>query len=60
MKSTIKLLGESQLLLTFGSKLLVASRGGCNGLQYCGREDFAKEVGRALMGRRLVLPGPVG
>ena len=39
---------------------LVASRGDCNGLQYCGREDFAKDVGRALLGRRLALPGSMG
>ena len=39
---------------------LVASRGDCNGLQYCGREDFAKYVRRALLGRRLALLGPMG
>ena len=44
----------------FWVRSLVASRGGCNGLQYCGREGFAKDVGRALLGRRLALPGPVG
>ena len=32
----------------------------CNGLQYCGREDSAKDVGRTPLGRRLALPGPVG
>ena len=58
-KST-KVLGEPLLGLAIGSKLLVASRVGCNGLQLCGCQDFAKDVGRAPLGRRLALPGPVG
>ena len=42
------------------ARSLVASRGDCNGLQYCEREDFAKDVVRALMGRRLALFGATG
>ena len=37
---------ESQLRQALGSTLLVASRGGCNVLQFCRREDFANDVGR--------------
>ena len=47
------------LVLVFGS-YFIARRGGCNGMQYCGREDFCKVVGKALLGRRLTLPGPMG
>ena len=65
------MLGESPRGLAFGSKLLVASRVGCslwlkasrescNGLQLCRYQDFAKDVGRAVLGRRLALLGPVG
>ena len=51
---------EPLLDLTSGSKLLVASRVGCNGLQLCGCQDFAKDLGRGPLGRRLALPGPMG
>ena len=37
---------------------LVAS--GSNGLQYCEREDFANDVGRAPLGRGLAFSGPMG
>ena len=47
-------------MLAFGSKPLVASRVGANDLQFCGCQDVAKDVGRALLGRRLALPGPMG
>ena len=39
-------------MLVFGLQFVVVS--GCNDLQYCGHEDFAKDV------RRLTLRGPVG
>ena len=39
--------------LAYGSKRLVSSRVDCNGLQLSGYQDFAKDVGRALLGRRL-------
>ena len=38
----------------------VASRVGCNGLQLCGYQDFAKDVGRALLAWRLALLGSDG
>ena len=44
----------------FGSQFVAASRGGCNDLQYCGREDVAKHVGKPLLGRRLALLGSMG
>ena len=56
---SVELLGESLLGLTLGSQLLVASRVGCNGLQFAGCQDFAEGVGRARLGRRLALPGPM-
>ena len=31
----------------------------CSGLQLCGHQDFAKDVGSAFWGRRLALLGPV-
>ena len=31
-----------------------------NGSQHGWRKDFAKDVGRALLGRRVALPGPMG
>ena len=55
-----QLLGESLPGLAFGSKFLVACRVGCNCLQFCGCKYFAKDVGRALLGRRLALTGPMG
>ena len=57
---SVGMLGQSILGLAFGSYRVVASRGGCNGLQFCGCQDFAKYVGRALLGKRLGLPGPMG
>ena len=57
---SLKLLGVSLSELTSGSQVLVASRVGCNGLQSCGREDAAKDVGRALLGRRLASLGSMG
>ena len=55
-----KLLGESLLRLAIGSKRLVESRVGCSGLRLCVCQDFANDVGKALLGRRLALPGPMG
>ena len=57
---SVELLGESLPGLAFGSKLLVANRLDCNGPQFCGCQDFAKDAGRALLGRRLALPGSMG
>ena len=52
--------GESLLELTSGSQRLVKSRVNFNGLQLCGHMNFAKDVGKAVLGRRLALLGPVG
>ena len=41
-----------------GSRRLVDSRLDCSGLQLCGYRDFAKDVERAPLERRLALPGP--
>ena len=56
---SVEVLGESPLRLTFGSKRFVESRVNCNVLQLCGHQDFAKDVRRAVLGRRLALLGPV-
>ena len=53
-------LGESLIGLAFGSKDLVASRVGCDGLQFCGCQDFVKDVEGSDWGSRLALPGPMG
>ena len=42
------------------SQLVVASLCRRNGFQHRWRKDFAKDVGRALLGRRLAFPGPIG
>ena len=60
LEQSFEVLGESLLGLTFGSKRLVKSRGNCNCLQLCGHRNFAKNVGKAVLGRRLVFLGPVG
>ena len=60
LEKNIILFGAPPLELTSGSKILLASRVGCSGLRSCGYQDFAKDVGRARLGRRLALPGPVG
>ena len=51
---------ESLLGLYSGSKRCVKGRVNCNGLQLCGHRNFAKDVGKAVLGRRLALLGPVG
>ena len=45
---SIKVFGESPPGLAIGSKLPVASRVGCNGLQLCGYQRCAKDVGRPV------------
>ena len=57
---SFEVLGESLLGLTFGSKRLVKSRVNCSGLRLCGHRKFAKDVGKAVLGRRLTLLEPVG
>ena len=57
---SVEVLGENLSGLAFGLKPLVGSHVNCNGLQLCGQKDFAKDVGRAILGRRLALLGPVG
>ena len=44
----------------FVSQCVAASPCRRNGLQHRWCEDFAKDVGRAPLGRRLALPGPLG
>ena len=57
---SFEVLEGSFVVLTSGSKRLVKSRVNCNGLQLCGHRNFAKDVGKAVLGRRLALLGPVG
>ena len=49
------MLGEYLLGIAFGSKPPVESHMNCSGLHLCGHQDFAKDVGRAFLGRRLAL-----
>ena len=57
---SVEVIGESLSGLAFGSKSLVESRVNCNGLLLCGHQDFAKDVRKAVVGKRPTLRGPVG
>ena len=53
LKDPIIALDKALLRLAITSILLVESRVDCNSLQLCGYRDFVKDVGRAVLGKRL-------
>ena len=60
LTKALECLEKSPLVLAFGFVVCCCQSWWLQWLQYCGRGDFAKDLGKALLGRRLTLPGSMG